>query len=353
MEVVIIGGGVIGMLTARELQSAGASVTILERQALGQESSWAGGGILSPINPWQVSEPITRLCRWSQSVYPDLAEALNNSSGIDPEWQPSGMLFRRESDSEALNRWAQTQGVEIENLEAAEIARHEPGLTVEAGETATLLPRVAHIRNPRLLAALSRDIRNRGIRILTDQAVVSLDIRGTRVHSADTASGKYQADHYVVTAGAWSGQLARLTGAAVDVEPVRGQMLVFRAVPDLLRHMVLEQGRYLIPRRDGHILAGSTVEYAGFDKDTTEAARAELEEFAYRLLPTLRDYPIERHWAGLRPGSQEGIPYIGAHPEVSNLYFNCGHFRNGLIMGPASARLLGYLLLERSPILPP
>jgi glycine oxidase len=126
-------------------------------------------------------------------------------------------------------------------------------------------------------------------------------------------------------------------------------MLLFDAKPDLLNHIVLEGDHYLIPRRDGKILAGSSVEYTGFDKSVTEAMKTQLYDFATRLLPALKNFPVSKHWAGLRPGTEHGIPYITIHPEIENLSINAGHFRNGLTMAPASAQLLADLILKRPP----
>ncbi|MDH5594537.1 MAG: FAD-dependent oxidoreductase, partial [Gammaproteobacteria bacterium] len=137
------------------------------------------------------------------------------------------------------------------------------------------------------------------------------------------------------------------------VEPVRGQMLIFKASPDLLPTMVLNHGKYLIPRKDGHILIGSTLEYVGFQKDTTPAAFDELKLAACDMLPELAKTPIEKHWSGLRPGSPEGIPYIGPHPEVTGLFVNTGHFRNGVVLGLASASLLADLVTNNPPELDP
>lgn len=351
MDVIIIGGGVIGMLTARELHAAGARVSILERQAPGKESSWAGGGILSPLNPWQVPEAIARLCRWSQAAYPTLADDLLASTGIDPEWQQSGLMFKLGGEQQTVVAWAEREQLRFEILDDTGIGLEEPGVHVDPGDSAILFPDLAHIRNPRLLAALIRDLELRGVQILNDAPVSELDFHEGQVRAVVTPQGKHLAERFVIAAGAWSGRFGESTSAAVDVQPVRGQMLVFRSEPGVLRHIVLEDGCYLIPRRDGRILAGSTLEYAGFDKTTTEEAGKALADFAHRLLPALKNYPLEKHWAGLRPGTPDGIPFIGQHPSIANLYFNCGHFRNGLVMGPASARLMADLLVGRPAIL--
>lgn len=351
MDVIIIGGGVLGLLTARELNLAGARVCILERQALASESSWAGGGILSPLYPWRAPAALLPLVRWSQSAYPVLAADLKQRTGIDPEWIQSGLLVCDCEDSERALGWCAEQAADGRVLTTAEFAAQEPDLAV-APHQPLLLPGVAQIRNPRLLRALRADLAQRGVGMLEHHEVVDFDIQGGRIESVLTGQGAFKAEHYVVASGAWSALIGRLGGDDLPIEPVKGQMLVFDALPDLLRHIVLSGEHYLIPRRDGKILAGSTVEYCGFDKSTTPAALEELTDFAHAALPPLKEFPIEKHWAGLRPGSPEGIPFIATHPRIGNLHFNCGHFRNGFVMAPASARLMADLILGRRPIVP-
>ena len=261
------------------------------------------------------------------------------------------MLVRLEAaDGDAVRRWSRENGVATEFLERADVARLEPNLATM--ERAVLLPQVGHIRNPRLLAALRAEAEASGIRLLSHQPVTDLEIASDRITTVVTESCRYQADRVVIAGGAWSGTLGKLVGLSLPIEPVRGQILAFAGHPAWLQRIVLAGGRYLIPRRDGTILAGSTVEHAGFDRNTTAEAGSQLAEFARHWLPPLRNCPIEHHWAGLRPGSPEGIPIISRHPAIANLFFNCGHFRNGLVMGPASARLLADLVLERPPVVP-
>ncbi|MCK5905761.1 MAG: FAD-dependent oxidoreductase, partial [Gammaproteobacteria bacterium] len=138
-----------------------------------------------------------------------------------------------------------------------------------------------------------------------------------------------------------------------EVSPVKGQMLLFDAKPDTLPYMILDNNHYLIPRRDGKILVGSSVEHSEFDKSTSTEIKGLLFSFATELFPTLKDFPLCKHWAGLRPGTKQGIPYIDKHPEIKNLAINAGHFRNGLVMGPASAQLMADLILDRQPCVDP
>ena len=173
------------------------------------------------------------------------------------------------------------------------------------------------------------------------------------VGGVKTSGADFQAGTVVIAGGAWSGQIMGLLGREIPIKPVRGQMLMFRTHPGLIEHIVLIKDRYFIPRRDGRILVGSTLEEAGFDKSTTDRARAELTEFALTYLPGLADYPLEKHWSGLRPASPESVPMISAVPEFEGLYINAGHFRNGVVLGLASARLLVDIMLSRPPVISP
>ena len=166
-----------------------------------------------------------------------------------------------------------------------------------------------------------------------------------------TLRGEYSAGGYIVTAGAWSRELLGSWALRLNIKPMRGQMLLFKSSPGVLLHIVLHQGMYLIPRRDGHILVGSTLEDVGFDKGTTSDAKAQLVAEARMLLPVLNDLEPMQHWAGLRPGSPENIPTIARHPQLDNLYINSGHFRYGVTMAPASAEMLADIASSRAPIL--
>jgi glycine oxidase len=319
----VIGAGALGLATAAGLLRQGAAVTVLERGSVGRESSWAGGGILSPLCPWDYPDEVNRLALRGMSMFGDLAETLHQATGIDPEYLRCGMLVLPPFDMQAAKKWCAAHGVKAE----------------ERGD-GLLLPDVAQVRNPRLLQASRAWVEKLGGRFVEQCEVKEIVAEAGKVRHLATTQGDFSADAYIVTAGAWSKTLLGKHALKADIKPIRGQMLLFKFDTPPLPHILLQEDIYLIPRRDGHLLVGSTREDVGFDKSTTGEVREMLLKRAVALLPALRNMPVIQHWAGLRPASPGNIPTIGRHPHLQNLYINSGHFRYGVTMSPASVEVL-------------
>jgi len=323
-SITIIGAGAVGCLTALVFAKKDWQVTLVDQGVLGGEASWAGGGILFPLLPWNYTEPVNQLALAGAARYRELCEELFEATGIDPQYQACGMRVLPEFDGETALAWCQAHG-----------------LTAEIQGDSLWLPQVAQVRNPRLMAALRARLESLGVTIHEHTELLRLQSATATVQSWQSSQGiRFESDAYVVTAGAWSHNLLGEHAQPVPVKPMRGQMLLYRLEAGALSTILYRNDFYLIPRRDGHILAGSTVEDVGFDKSTTPEAASELAAKAHALLPQLKDASVIRHWSGLRPGSPDNLPVIARHPHFDNLYLNTGHFRYGVTMAPASAEIL-------------
>lgn len=346
MRVIVVGGGVIGMLQARSLAQEGFDVSLIDKGELGREASWAGGGIISPLYPWRYSEPVTALASRSQALYPNLVSQIHQESGIDPEYSGHGLLMLKVSDERAALHWGQTYRPWLEHINTKAIYNLEPNLA-EGHEQSLWMPDVGSIRNPRLLNALRAIMHaHPHIKVFESSPVQNFSANSITLTTGET----HAADKIVFCSGAWTSGL--LPQQAIKIEPVKGQMIVFDAPVGLVNRVVLSDGRYVIPRKDGKVVAGSTLEYKGFDKLTDEDAKRSLFHSATKLFPGLANHTVIHHWAGLRPGSPEGIPTIGLLKGYESVYVNAGHFRNGLVLAPASVELLSSIIANRSPKMP-
>ncbi len=345
-DALIIGGGIIGLTAALELQQRGFAVTLLEKGRPGDGASGAAGGVLSPLQPWRNDAVTMQLHSLSLSRYRHLLDDLQ-VQGESVLLTENGLLCLAPDQTHAASDWAETQGRLFIELDAEALAGEEPALDAEA---AFLFPQVCQLEPGALLGALARTAERRGICIREHCAARAMEVKKERASGVHTDAGFIAADVVVVCAGAWLTSLLPEWLPRPEIRPVRGQIIEYAAETGLLRHIVSseapETGRchYLIPRPDGHLLVGSTLEHCGFDNSITAEARAELAGFAERLVPALTRHSISRQWAGLRPAPARAVPLIGAHPDVANLFISGGHYRNGISLAPASALLLAQLI---------
>jgi glycine oxidase len=351
-ECIIIGGGVIGLLTARALHKSGVDVLLIERGPLGGESSWAGGGIISPLYPWRYQDSVNVFAQKSKALYPQLVAELTQESGIDCELLTSGLLVTDESEIDHALSWSERWAVELQHITNQQSLQSiEPALNSEVKQ-GLWMPDVMQVRNPKIVKALKGSFNSLNIAYLEHTPVLDIIVQAGRVTGVHTKDKDFVADKVIVAGGAWSAGLIESV-QKVDVEPVKGQMIMFKGAPDIVHRIVLSQGHYIIPRRDGRILAGSTLERTGFDKTTSKSALQELRDNAVALVPALAELEIERQWAGLRPGTANGVPYVCPVEETQGLYVHAGHYRNGIVLGPASVQLMVELVQGEAPFCDP
>jgi glycine oxidase len=352
-DIVIVGGGVIGLAIAYALAREGLAPVVLDRCELGREASWAGAGLIPPESQHNVDNPSIALRSYSARLFPDWSAALREETGIDVGYRRTGgvdvALTDREDQSlrNAAGRW-RAEGIVFERLAPGDFSRVEPALAPEL-RSAYFLPDRAQVRNPRLLRALLEAVARRGGRLKPWHAVEGFAIEKGRVVAVRTSEGDIPCGRVVVAAGAWSGRLLEHVGLHAPTPPVKGQIVLLRGDGRLL-HRIVEHGKnYLVPRDDGRILIGATEENAGFDTRPTARGARDLLDEALRLCPVLGEAVVEATWAGLRPGSFDTKPYIGGAPGFENLFVATGHKRAGLQLAPGTAEVVTDLVLNRPP----
>ncbi|HEY7327153.1 MAG TPA: glycine oxidase ThiO [Gemmataceae bacterium] len=350
-DVLILGGGVIGLSTAWFLAEAGVRVTIVDKDDFGQQASWAGAGILSPVHPAHTPTTLDQLRALSWGMFPALSRKLREQTGIDNGYLACGgleLFFR--ADEESSDEW-RGEGIAFEELDGDELHRRYPDLS-PAVRRAYYLPDMAQLRNPRHLKALQEACADCGVSMRPSCAVHQLARNANRIECVETDQGRLTAGRYLLTAGAWSEELLAPLGWRPGIRPVRGQIALLNTGTPGVRPLLLRGKLYVVPRGDGRVLVGSTEEDAGFDARTTAAVIADLLEFASSLAPNLAGAAVERCWAGLRPGSPDGKPFLGAVPGMDNMFIAAGHFRSGIQLSPGTALVMKQLLCGEKPAIP-
>jgi len=353
-RVVIIGGGIIGCLTAWRLAQRGAEPVIIERGRIGHESSWAGAGILCPIQPWLYPDAFTRLIEASLALYPDLQKELQSHTGISPQWLKSGLIVPFFPDDAVNHRqaaldWSNRFGWRIEQLDARQAKETEPALADDV-QGALLWPDVAQVRNPRLLKALRTLLQSEGVEMRGQTEVEGLIEKAGRVCGVRLADeNELEADAVLLAAGGWSGVLGKQFGISLPVKPVKGQIVLLKSKPGRLAHIVKHNRAYFVPRQDGRILVGASMESVGFKRGNTVAEMHGLLDGLLRLTPQLAHEQIEHQWMGFRPGTPDGLPFLGPIHEKPGLWVASGHYRNGVALAPITAEIMSGWMLGEQP----
>ncbi|MDA1231975.1 MAG: glycine oxidase ThiO [Planctomycetota bacterium] len=351
-DILIVGAGVVGLTTALKLAERGVLVTLLDQQHVGREASWAGAGMLPPGNLKCAVTPEARLRSYSHALWPEFAADLVARTGIDIGFHICGAIevCSEETLLEFQQHVLQWQAEEIcvTRMSHKEAQSHVPDLAVRF-DTAIYLPDFGQVRNPRYLQALKAACLQRGVEILEHVHALDIRLKGERITEVRTDGRILRFDKICFAAGAWTATILEPLGLSMPVKPVRGQIVQLQLPAQPFRSVIESGRRYLVPRRDGLILVGSTEEDAGFAKHTTTEGVSGLLEFATALVPSLAHAEVVRTWAGLRPGSPDELPLLGLVPGFSNVFIGAGHFRSGLQMSPATGTILADLMLGQSP----
>ena len=348
-DVVVIGGGVIGLSVAWRLQQTGASVTLLERGQVGGQATGAAAGMLAPLAEAKGAGPFVELGLSSLQRYPAFVDALREETGLDPELIGPGMLrvAHTLSEVESLSQefaWQRTAGLPMEWLESAETRALEPALSPDI-LAAVLSVRERNVEPRRLVRALAQACGRRGVRIMENTSVLGFTTGETRVTKVRTQAECISCGSIVVAGGAWSESIAGWLRVRLPVFPVRGQILALSCLPPPMRHTLYTHAGYLVPKADGRVVVGATEDSAGFETRPTAQGLLRLLTFAVQLLPALANAPFESAWAGLRPASADGFPILGCLPGWENAHVAAGHFRNGILLAPITGEILAQEIL--------
>lgn len=340
-DVVIVGGGVIGLTTAYFLAREGAKVAILDKGDFGQESSWAGAGILPPAGVGAARNAYEHFRDCSARMFPLLSQELRELTGVDNGYLRSGGLESVQGNAD--DEWhAATERLQV--LDEAASRKLEPGINAGLGKM-IFLGDMAQVRNPRHLRALTAACGSLGVELRAGEPVYDFVRKGNKIDAVRTSSATMTAGEFLVAGGAWSDELLERVGVRLGIVPIRGQIALLSLPAPVFRRILLHGRQYLVPRPDGLILVGSTEELTGFRKHTTTEAIGELLALAQRLVPSLNDAHLQRCWAGLRPGSPDGLPFLGTVPGYDNFHVAAGHFRSGIFLSPATGTVMKELIL--------
>jgi glycine oxidase len=353
-EVAIIGGGVIGLAIARALALRGVrDVLLIERGSLGAEASSAAAGMLAPQAEANRAHEFFYLTCESRDMYPAFAASLLEETGVDIELETAGTLYLAftQHDAEELEKrfeWQHQAGLPVESLSSAAASKLEPAICEDV-RACLRFPLDTQVENRRLISALVSANERLGVRMETGTAVVSLKIERGRVVGIETSRGFVAANATVIAGGAWSSLLgaADIALPNLRIKPVRGQMLAFEAKPPIVRHVVYSPRGYIVPRRDGRLLAGSTTEHAGFEKHVTAAGVQSILAAALEISPRIASLPMTDSWAGLRPRAADTLPVLGPCAEIEGVFYATGHYRNGILLAPITGELIAGAIVDK------
>ena len=338
-DTIIVGGGIIGCSIALRLAQSGLKVTLIERGALGREASWAAAGMLTPQSETTGKEPLFEIGIRSRALYRDFTDELRDISGIDSEYRAEGTVCIALRDDDlrefaVCSRAQNALGLRAELVSAEEARRIEPSAT-PAALGGLFLPDDHQVENRKLMQSLAAALAKLDVGIVDNREVTQIATEGNRAIGVSCSGELFTAGSVIVATGCWSSRLLSTVGMNLEVVPARGQMLAVKG--GLTMSRVLHSSKvYVVPRLDGRILIGATVEYAGYSRQVTAAAMNSLMTAAIELAPAIADCEVTEMWCGFRPDTPDHCPIMGPAP-LENLFIATGHFRNGILLAPITA----------------
>lgn len=340
---IVVGGGLMGCSVAYRLAKDGARVLVLERSVPGAEASSAAAGILGPTVESFDDALALQLGRRSRELHAELAEELDELFGVDVGFRRCGVVkvALEEHEVAELDQQAESlrvQGVRCDRWNAEELRKQEPSCNPEA-LGALSMAEDAQVEPRKLLSAVALGAERDGVRFRSGSTVRAIRIESDRARGVDLGSETVDADRVVVAAGSWTTLVPGLLFDSETIFPVRGQMITTHTRPPIFRRIVFGAGGYVVPRPDGRVLCGSTMERVGFQRGITFGGMADVIGKAVRIAPSLRDAPIESHWSSFRPGTPDGLPLVG-ESRIEGLFLASGHYRNGILLAPLTAELI-------------
>jgi glycine oxidase len=355
VKVLVVGGGVIGCAAAYELVKAGCAVTLFERASPGAEASGAAAGILSPLG--DAGQTLFReLAVASCRLYPQIADELRERTGIDVEYVSRGTIYPLSTAADVRHAqgraaWALGREFGIEVWDADEARAREPALSPKV--RGAMFVQADHwVNNQRLVVAYAQAAVASGVLVRAGCMVSRVLVEDGYARGVIVDGERWEGDVVLLAAGAWTAALAASFGARLPVEPKRGQMLALSQFPPIVKHCIHGDSVYLVPRPSGELLVGATVERVGFQRAVTAEGIGGLLRAAIELVPALAPLPISRTWYGFRPWAPDSLPVIGPWPGIQGLFLATAHYRNGIMLAPITARLMGEWITTGNPSIP-
>ena len=352
-DVVIVGGGAIGLGIAWRLAQRGATVSVIDRGPMAAEATYHATGVIQPLTDPEAPRPYLELCLASHQLFPAFARELLDATGLDVEYGQTGVLRISvdEAEAAALARhaaWLDTMRFPVERLDGRSLREREEAISARLS-FALFEPGSRWLNTPMFAQALLRAAAGAGVVLLPDRGLAEVEREGGRIVAVRAGAERLPAGRFVIAAGTWSGEVARQFGLSIPLVPVCGQLIALAGELRAIRHTIYGQRAHLVPWRSGEVIVGSTLEYVGFNKAVTAAGIGGLLAGSIELVPRVGKWPVRRMWACLRPGTPDRLPILGRAPGLENVFIATGHFRKGLLLTPITAEVMAEVILEKPP----